>query len=166
MSLSSCHHGPKPETNNHVRIWNHRGRLYLHIHMYMYCIQQCRSWVDRMRKAKRNNISLWEKESRHRPWVFFLVLCCISNMLGRFQNVNSLWDSTPQNGASKLSPPHIFATGVQLRVFTSSCLAQLVKKPSCPLPSALCRTEEHPCPLVPLMRTRFRGTQLSPVFVN
>ena len=34
MSLSSCHHGPKLETNKPVRTWNEIIRLFL----YMYCI--------------------------------------------------------------------------------------------------------------------------------
>ena len=37
VSLSSCCHGPKPEINKPVRIWNERERLYLYMYLYYCC---------------------------------------------------------------------------------------------------------------------------------
>ena len=70
-----------------------------------------------------------ERESGHRR-VFFLVCCCISNVLSRFQCVKPLLEPNFR----KLSPPHIYAARVPLHVFTSSHLAAQLSKNESPPP--------------------------------
>ena len=64
-----------------------------------------------------------KKESKHRPWISFLIFSCISNMLVWSVTSRPPLERTPQNGARKLSSPYIFDVGVQLYIFSSSHFA-------------------------------------------
>ena len=71
-----------------------------------------------------------------------------------------------QNRACKLSFPNIFVASVQLTVFISACLADNFLKMSHTLPSAWCRQEEHPFPLVSHLHRRFRTPGFFLVILN
>ena len=113
-----------------------------------------------------------EKESRDRPWIFFLVFCCSSTMLvlwfrfHRFASgVRPPFRSLPKNGATIFVCPYISVACVQLTVFTSSRQATNSLKPS----AYLCLVLEggpYPFPVVPLLRRRFGIFGFFPVICN
>ena len=108
-------------------------------------------------------MSWWERESKHKPWIFFTVFCSSSNILIRFfclhrvaSIVRPFFGAHPQNGSLKLFSPYVFVASVPLTVFSSSRPLANSLKPSRPLPSPWDRREGHPFLLVPHMHRRFQ----------
>ena len=107
-----------------------------------------------------------KRESRHKPWIFFRVFFCSSNMLVRWvaSSVKPLFGANSQKEARKFSSAYIFVASVQQTVFNSARLAVNPLKKILPLPSAWCRQEEHPCLLVPRLE-RLESAGFFPSFL-
>ena len=106
--------------------------------------------------AKRSHIFWCGKKSRHRPWIFFLVFCCISNMLFRWVTSSLIpsLERTPKISARKLSSHYIFVAAVQLPVFTSSRLVDCSPKNDSSHAFNWCPWDGHPLSVAPHMHTR------------
>ena len=101
-------------------------------------------------KRERERQTDREKESRHRPWIFFLTFCCSYNILVSWfllhscaSGVGPLFGAHPKTGGVIIVFLNIFMSGVQLLYFLVTSSWQLTFKPEFLLTSTWCRREDH-----------------------
>ena len=113
---------------------------------------------------KKGNISWWEKDELTQILNFFPS----SNMLVRWVASKVSFGAPPPKIGLVNVRLYIFLTGVQLYVFTLSCLANnCYKSHKSSLHSRLsCRGQKHPLLLAPHMRKRYLDLQFFQVIFN
>ena len=113
-------------------------------------------WIDRER----------EGESRHRPWIFFLVFCCSSNVfVSVFRRIScesgvTPFERSPENGAGNFRPVSHFSGECLTVVFSSTRLpANTFQLKFSPYFRLLSERGTYPFSVVPHMLRR-SGTPL------
>ena len=98
--------------------------------------------------GQRETICYKKKISRDRPWIFFLVFCCSSNMLIRWFHLYRLMSGVrppfgahPKVGAATFNYLHVVLDSVHLCLYLFTSQSQLTFKPE--LSPYLCLVSER-----------------------